>query len=339
MAADSPVDRRTLLRLALGTAAGGVAGGQALADRRAGSAPADGDCERTPKEIMGPFYPIREQDDKDVDLTRVAGREGRAEGEVIRVHGRVIDDDCSPVAGAMVEIWQANKHGRYSHERDPNPAPLDANFQGWAQIVTGDDGGYAFTTIKPGAYPVNPQMTRTPHIHFRVARRGYHEQITQMYFAGEELNATDYYVQRMAAAERARVVVEPLQQGGETVYHFEVTLKRFQSGVVDVAVLDEYVGDYDLAYKGTLLEQMITTLRGLEDLDALVLKIDREGEKLYAQARIQPRVELEALSPERFSFKALDAEITFQRDAGGKVEGLTLHWHFEHPDTIARKIR
>ncbi len=67
----------------------------------------------------------------------------------------------SLLAGAMVEIWQANRHGRYSHERDPNPAPLDPNYQGWAQIVTGDDGGYAFRTIKPGAYPVNEQMTRS----------------------------------------------------------------------------------------------------------------------------------------------------------------------------------
>ncbi len=330
MASEKTLDRRAMLRLAAGAAAGGVAGRDLLAEES---------CERTPREIMGPFYPIREQEDKDVDLTRVAGRSARAEGEVIAVRGQVLDEDCRPIAGALVEIWQANAHGRYSHERDPNPAPLDPNFQGWAQIVTAEDGTYAFRTIKPGAYPVNEMMTRTPHIHFRVARRGYHEQITQMYFAGEELNAEDYYIQRMPATERERVVITAQQLADLPTYVFDLTLRRFQTGRVAVAVLDDYTGDYDLEYKGTLLEQMIGALRGLEDLDALVLRIDRDGEKLYAEARIQPRVELEFLSDGRFSFKALDAEITFRRDSDGQIEGLTLHWDFEHPDTVGRKIR
>jgi len=90
-----------------------------------------------------------------------------------------------------VDIWQANAAGRYAHERDPNPAPLDPNFQGWAILKTDGEGRYRFKTIKPGAYPVSENWTRPPHIHFKVSRRGYREITTQMYFEDEPLNNVD----------------------------------------------------------------------------------------------------------------------------------------------------
>lgn len=145
----------------------------------------------TPPHTEGPFYPIIEQGDKDIDLTMYGDSEASANGEIITVTGLVLDDLNAPIANAVVDIWQANAAGRYAHERDSNPAPLDPNFQGWAITKTDNEGRFRFKTVKPGAYPVSENWTRPPHIHFKVSRRGYREITTQMYFDGEPLNGVD----------------------------------------------------------------------------------------------------------------------------------------------------
>ena len=68
----------------------------------------------------------------------------------------------------LVEIWQANAAGRYIHQRDQHPAPLDPNFTGAGRCLTDDDGRYRFVTIKPGAYPWRNHANawRPAHIHF-----------------------------------------------------------------------------------------------------------------------------------------------------------------------------
>ena len=139
---------------------------------------------------MGPFYPLTKPADHDADLTRVRGRSARALGQVIEVAGRVFDVRGNPVPHATIEIWQANAAGRYFHPSDRNAAPLDPNFQGYAQIRTNADGRYRFVTVKPGAYPGGRRGMRTPHIHFQVDGR-FNRLVTQMFFPGEPLNATD----------------------------------------------------------------------------------------------------------------------------------------------------
>jgi protocatechuate 3,4-dioxygenase beta subunit len=145
----------------------------------------------TPAHTEGPFYPVVGQDDKDSDLTMYHDSEVSASGQIITVNGLVLDDLNVPIANAVVDVWQANAAGRYAHERDSNPAPLDPNFQGWAIIKTDDEGRFQFKTVKPGAYPVSENWTRPPHIHFKVSRRGYRKITTQMYFDGEPLNDVD----------------------------------------------------------------------------------------------------------------------------------------------------
>jgi protocatechuate 3,4-dioxygenase beta subunit len=190
-------------------------------------------CGLTPRQTTGPFYPVFEQVDKDVDLTRLTGHGRPARGEVIRVTGRVLDARCSPVEGALVDLWQANANGRYSHPADPNPAPLDPNFQGWGQAVTDAEGRYAFRTIKPAAYPLRFMSDgkadeeagyRTPHLHFRVSKRGYAELSTQMYFAGEALNDKDGVLRRVPEAERPRVVIAAGTREGDDAPVFEFDL-------------------------------------------------------------------------------------------------------------------
>ena len=194
-------------------------------------------CGVTPRQTTGPFYPVFDQVDKDVDLTKLTGHGMRARGEVIRVTGRVLDEACAPVEGALVDLWQANANGRYAHPADPNPAPLDPNFQGWGQAVTDAEGRYAFRTIKPAAYPLRFMGSgeadedagyRTPHLHFRVSKRGFNELSTQMYFAGEALNGKDGVLRRVPEAERPRVVIAAGKDDGDDtpVFRFDLVVAK-----------------------------------------------------------------------------------------------------------------
>lgn len=176
----------------------------------------------TPPQTEGPFYPVASQDDKDADLTRVEGREGTATGEIILVEGRVLDEAGAPIVGAVVDIWQANAAGRYDHEGDPNPAPVDPDFQGWAILTTDENGRYGFKSVRPGAYPVNNGWTRPPHIHFKVSRRGYREITTQMYFEGEPLNDIDLLLNETAESVRPALVAR--RDSEASPFRFDVVL-------------------------------------------------------------------------------------------------------------------
>jgi protocatechuate 3,4-dioxygenase beta subunit len=231
MAERRDISRRSAILMGLGGAAaavGGLALPRAVAES---SGPTEGAaCMDTPQMDEGPFFPTRRPSDSDADLTRVAGRAARADGEVIVVRGRVMDEACAPIAGALVDVWQANRHGRYDHEADPHTAPLDPNFQGSARLVTGNDGTYSIRTIMPGAYPAAPGWDRPPHIHFKVARRGFHESITQMLFAGHPLNDADRLLQALPEDEHEHVLAsagqERDEEDGAPVYTFDLVLRR-----------------------------------------------------------------------------------------------------------------
>ena len=163
---------------------------------------------RTPEQILGPFYPtLRSEGDRGSDLTRLPGRPGRAQGQVLTIMGRVLNRAGEPVRGARVEVWQANAAGRYTHPGDTNQAPLDPNFRGFAELTTDTEGRYRFTTVKPGAYPAG-QGVRPPHIHFDVMGRS-DRLVTQMYFAGEAENERDRFLQSASRKELLIVSLLP----------------------------------------------------------------------------------------------------------------------------------
>lgn len=149
----------------------------------------------TPEQVLGPFYPVRLPVDQDADLTVIAGKDTRALGPVLYVSGVVTNLRGEPVAGAVLDIWQANAVGRYTHPADDNPLPIDPNFEGYTKIRTGPDGSYRFKTVKPGAYPtLVPGWIRPPHIHFDVNGQT-SRVVTQMYLEGEALNEKDRFLQ------------------------------------------------------------------------------------------------------------------------------------------------
>src|SRR5947207_3274039 len=123
---------------------------------------------RTPGQILGPFYPLKELPQTS-DLTKVPGRPGRAEGQVLNVMGRVLNLGGEPVRNAKVEVWQANAHGRYTHPSDTNPAPLDPNFDVFAVLDTESEGRYRVTTLKQAGYPAIPICILPAHIQFQVS--------------------------------------------------------------------------------------------------------------------------------------------------------------------------
>jgi len=145
----------------------------------------------TPTDAQGPFYPITPQKDKDADLTQVNGKNGTAKGQIIEIFGQVLDQDFNPIEDVTIDLWQANTFGKYHHPHDDSEAPIDEHFQSWAILQSGTKGKYKFKTVMPGAYPLNSANQRTPHIHFKVSKRGYHSLLTQLYFPDQPLNEKD----------------------------------------------------------------------------------------------------------------------------------------------------
>jgi protocatechuate 3,4-dioxygenase beta subunit len=185
---------------------------------------------KTPAQTEGPFYPVENQLDKDSDLTFVRGRFQKASGQVIYIGGKVTDESCQPVSGAVVEIWQACETGRYNHPSDTNPAELDENFQYWGQATTDTDGSYLFKTILPGAYQASADWVRPPHIHFKVHKLGSHELTSQLYFSDfTDLNSKDLILKGLRPSERDKVIVElkessPDRESGSKSGEFDIVL-------------------------------------------------------------------------------------------------------------------
>jgi protocatechuate 3,4-dioxygenase beta subunit len=141
---------------------------------------------QTVTEVTGPRLGDGELGMLDNDLTRQ--HEGEPIGERIVLSGRVFDTEGKPLAGTLVEIWQANAAGRYLHRWDRWPAPLDPNFSGAGRCLTDAEGRYLFTTIKPGPYPWGNHYNawRPAHIHFSLMGRAFAQRlVTQMYFPGD----------------------------------------------------------------------------------------------------------------------------------------------------------
>lgn len=146
----------------------------------------------TLSETTGPVFGADRPDGLDADLTRQHA--GDPHGERIIVHGQVHFGTGRPLAGALIEIWQANAAGRYAHRVDAHDAPLDPNFTGAGRALTDAAGRYRFVTIKPGAYPWlnHPNAWRPAHIHFSLLGQGITERlVTQMYFPGDPLLPLD----------------------------------------------------------------------------------------------------------------------------------------------------
>jgi protocatechuate 3,4-dioxygenase, beta subunit len=179
----------------------------------------------------GPVFGDGDVDAGESDLTRQ--HEGEPLGERIVVSGRVIDSGGRPIANTLVEIWQANAGGRYAHDVDRHPAPLDPNFTGAGRCLTDADGNYRFVTVKPGAYPWrnHPNAWRPAHIHFSVFGRAFADRlVTQMYFPGDPLFSHDPIFQSVRDPKARALLVsrfdlETTEPEWALGYRFDIVLR------------------------------------------------------------------------------------------------------------------
>jgi protocatechuate 3,4-dioxygenase, alpha subunit len=146
-------------------------------------------------------------------------------GERIRIEGRVLDGDGSPISDAMLEIWQADAQGRYANPRD-NRARPNTQFKGFGRSATDKDGIYCFDTIKPGLVPGPNGKPQAPHILFGIFSRGMLRQVhTRLYFADEATNAADPIVALVPQDRRATLMAYKEMRGTLPVYRFDIRVQ------------------------------------------------------------------------------------------------------------------
>ncbi|MGJ8617886.1 MAG: protocatechuate 3,4-dioxygenase subunit beta [Sulfitobacter sp.] len=188
----------------------------------------------TISEESGPVFGHDMLGPLDADLLHNFAAQGQsAIGPRIIVHGRVQDQFGHPVAGALLEVWQANAGGRYRHAKEGYIAPLDPNFGGCGRVITDDQGRYEFRTIAPGPYPWpnGPNDWRPAHIHFSVFGAGFAQRlITQMYFEGDPLIPLCPIVRTIADKDAVARLVAPLDMAHTVpmdarAYRFDITLR------------------------------------------------------------------------------------------------------------------
>jgi len=142
----------------------------------------------TPSQTIGPFFRIGEFAEDGSEL--VAPTDPGA----IRIEGIVTDGEGNPVNDALLEIWQANRGGRYAHPEDRREEiPLEEGFDGFGRCPTDEEGRFKFVTVKPGPVPAPDGGTQAPHIDVSIFSRGLMKRVvTRIYFPDEaEANQAD----------------------------------------------------------------------------------------------------------------------------------------------------
>jgi protocatechuate 3,4-dioxygenase beta subunit len=145
-------------------------------------------------------------------------------GRVLLIRGRVWGFDTKrPLAGAMLDVWQANAKGRYDNDDPANP-PRKGVYVNRARLITDEEGYYEFESIYPGKYKNDETTFRPAHIHYLVRMNGYRQLVTQLYFKGDPDNATDPFIKPSLIIDLQDKKVE----GG-----------AYQEGVFDIVLAKE----------------------------------------------------------------------------------------------------
>jgi protocatechuate 3,4-dioxygenase alpha subunit len=163
----------------------------------------------TPSQTVGPFYGIGFSWLERTDLT-----DGAEDGTRVSVSGRVLDGDDKPVPDAVIEIWQADADGRYTHPEDAFERVGRESFFGFGRVPVNEAGEFRFATVKPGCVPGPNATTQAPHLVISIFMRGLLRRlVTRMYFPGKAANETDAVLGLVPVERRHTLVARP--DGGD----------------------------------------------------------------------------------------------------------------------------
>ena len=158
----------------------------------------------TTSQTVGPFFKIGF---KWLYCDNLAG--AGVSGERVTIQGRVFDGDGVPVPDAILEVWQANAHGKYDHPEDTQDKPLEPGFKGYGRVATSADGAFRFATIKPGPVPGPNGKEQAPHLVISVFMRGVLRRlVTRIYFPEEPRNAADFVLNLVEPARRSTLIAK-----------------------------------------------------------------------------------------------------------------------------------
>jgi catechol 1,2-dioxygenase len=149
----------------------------------------------TESTILGPFH-VADAPQRAMGETLCLD----GKGEPLHVSGRVLDGRGRPLAGAVLDVWQANAEGFYDvQQRGVQP---DMNLRG--RFTTGADGRYWFRSSKPSSYPIPhdgpvgallDRLGRHPyrpgHLHFILSAPGCQPLTTHLFVPGDPYLASD----------------------------------------------------------------------------------------------------------------------------------------------------
>jgi protocatechuate 3,4-dioxygenase alpha subunit len=131
--------------------------------------------------------------------------------ERIVLEGAVLDGDGVPVPDAILEVWQANAHGKYAHPEDRQNKAVDAGFKGYGRIATDQSGRFCFSTIKPGPVPGPRGVPQAPHLVVSVFMRGLLKRlVTRVYFAVDPRNDDDPVLSLIHPTRRHTLIAQML---------------------------------------------------------------------------------------------------------------------------------
>jgi protocatechuate 3,4-dioxygenase beta subunit len=169
----------------------------------------------TPRQPEGPYYPTQKLADRDNDLTRV-GHGVPAQGQVLVLSGRLVDERNTPIPSARIELWQTDHRGIYMHPGDSGTANRDRDFQFYGEASTDEAGRFDFKTILPGVYGSRPR-----HLHAKIVPQQGPVLTTQLYFRGDARLSSDGIVRRLGPTIAA-LLLDPEQRSPNEL-HAQVT--------------------------------------------------------------------------------------------------------------------
>jgi protocatechuate 3,4-dioxygenase alpha subunit len=181
---------------------------------------------QSPSQTVGPYFSQGLLREGDKVFTNVLVSE-KTEGERIRIEGCVTDGDGNPIEDALIEIWQANRHGRYHHPLDEQDKPLDPEFTGHGRTATDTSGNYWFETIKPGPVPGANDTQQAPHINVIVFARGMlSHAFTRIYFEDEAANQNDLVLMSIDDETRRNTLIAVRKKAeSQVIYRFDIHIQ------------------------------------------------------------------------------------------------------------------